>query len=515
HLLEEAGDRPTDVAGSLAKLAECSVALVEDAVSLADAGGVGAEAAAEVISAASALRTSVNTHLQDLETLAPWARVIAAEPQLAEAYEKTVLLRTAPTLDQLPDLCAAWLERLHSGEAENPAPTAHRALIEAVELSARSARLLVNRISSLTALAKKMLHEMEFGFLFDPTRQLLSIGYRADDAALDSNFYDLLASEARLASFVAIAKGDVPASHWFRLGRTLTPIDGGSGLISWSGSMFEFLMPSLVMRAPIGSLLERTNRLVVRRQREYGDKLRVPWGMSESQYNVRNLEHTYQYSSFGVPGLGNKRGLAENTVIAPYATALAAMVEPGAAAANFERLSKVGARGRYGWYEALDYTRARLSKGESVAIVRAFMAHHQAMSIVAIADALHGGSMRARFHAEPIVRSVELLLQERMPRGVAVARPPPGRSSEPSESPNMAPPAERRFTSAHSLTPRTQLLSNGRYSVMVTATGSGYSRSQDMAVTRWREDPTCDNWGAYFFLRDVDSGKVWSAGYHP
>lgn len=356
---------------------------------------------------------------------------------------------------------------------------------------------------------------MDFGFLFDQRRQLLSIGYRADDAALDANHYDLLASEARLASFVAIAKGDVPASHWFRLGRTLTPIDGGSGLISWSGSMFEFLMPSLVMRAPTGSLLERTNRLIVRRQREYGAKLDVPWGMSELQYNVRNLEHTYQYASFGVPDLGYKRGLAENTVIAPYASALASMIDPRAAAANFERLGKIGARGRYGWYEALDYTPVRLPKDESVAIVRAFMAHHQAMSILAIADALHAGIMRERFHAEPIIKSVELLLQERMPRGVAVARPPPERTSEAADIAFIAPPAERRFTSAHSLTPRTQMLSNGRYALMVTATGSGYSRWRDIAVTRWREDPTSDNWGAYIFLRNVESGKVWSAGHQP
>ncbi len=168
---------------------------------------------------------------------------------------------------------------------------------------------------------------MEFGFLLDPARQLLSIGYQVADGSLDPSCYDLLASEARLASFVAIAKGDVPARHWFRLGRALTPVDRGSALISWSGSMFEYLMPSLVMRAPAGSLLEQTSRLVVRRQIKYGAELGVPWGVSESAYNVRDLELTYQYSNFGVPGLGLKRGLSEDAVIAPYATALAAMVD--------------------------------------------------------------------------------------------------------------------------------------------------------------------------------------------
>ena len=233
---------------------------------------------------------------------------------------------------------------------------------------------------------------MEFGFLLDPDRKLLSIGYRVADGTLDPSCYDLLASEARLASFVAIAKGDVPSRHWFRLGRAVTPVGRGAALISWSGSMFEYLMPSLVMRAPAGSLLEETSRLVVRRQMNYGATLDVPWGISESAYNVRDLEHTYQYSNFGVPGLGLKRGLGENAVVAPYATALAAMVDPGAAARNFARLAAVGARGRYGFYEALDYTPTRLPEGQDVAIVRAFMAHHQGMTVVAIANALLDGA---------------------------------------------------------------------------------------------------------------------------
>jgi hypothetical protein len=175
-----------------------------------------------------------------------------------------------------------------------------------------------------------MVNAMDFGFLFDNQRKLLSIGYRLSDGQLDSSCYDLLASEARLASFIAIAKGDVPARHWFRLGRAVTPVGAGAALISWSGSIFEYLMPSLVMRAPAGSLLEQTNRLVVVRQIEYGKSLGVPWGISESAYNVRDLEFTYQYSNFGIPGLGLKRGLSENVVIAPYATALGAMVDPAA-----------------------------------------------------------------------------------------------------------------------------------------------------------------------------------------
>ncbi len=506
RLIEAMADTPATAAETLTKLASYAASLVEG-------GNDAGEAGDDMASAALGLHRSVHSQLRDIETLAPWALVSASASWLAADDANTAA--SPPTLDQLPEFCAAQLMRLQSLHAPMAEEATRAALIEAFERSETAARTLIARIAALSAFARATCEEMDFGFLFDPHRQLMAIGYRVDDVALDDNHYDLLASEARLASFVAIAKGDVPASHWFRLGRTLTPIDGGSGLISWSGSMFEFLMPSLVMRAPTGSLLERTNRLVVRRQRDYGAKLGVPWGMSESQYNARDLEHTYQYASFGVPNLGYKRGLGENTVIAPYASALAAMIDPRAAAANFERLREIGARGRYGWYEALDYTRVRLPKAQSVAIIRAFMAHHQAMSIVAIADALNGGAMRERFHTEPIIKSVELLLQERMPRGVAVARPPPERTSEAADTAIIAPPAERRFTSAHSLSPRTQMLSNGRYALMVTATGSGYSRWRDIALTRWREDPTSDNWGAYIFLRNVETGKVWSAGHQP
>ena len=273
-------------------------------------------------------------------------------------------------------------------------------------------------------------------------------------------------------------------------------------------------MPSLVMRAPEGSLVEGTSRLIVRRQIDYGAKLGVPWGVSESAYNARDLEFTYQYSNFGLPGLGLKRGLGENVVVAPYATALASMVDPQAAARNFERLAAVGASGRYGFYEALDYTPSRLPEGKGIVIVRAFMAHHQGMTIVAIADALLDGAMRARFHAEPIVQATELLLQERTPRGVAAAHPWAAAESA-AKILDVEPPGGRRLTTAHGATPVTQLLSNGRYSVMLTAAGSGYSRWRDMAVTRWREDATCDDWGSYIFLRDVDSGNVWSAGFQP
>ena len=378
-----------------------------------------------------------------------------------------------------------------------------------------AATALAVLLVSLEARARTMALEMDYGFLLDPARKLLSIGYRVVEGTLDPSCYDLLASEARLASFIAIAKGDVPARHWFHLGRAVTPIANGAALISWSGSMFEYLMPSLVMRAPAGSLLAQTSRLIVRRQIAYGVARGLPWGVSESAYNIRDLELTYQYSNFGVPGLGLKRGLGESAVVAPYATALAAMVDPSAAARNFGRFAGLGAYGRYGFYEALDYTPSRLPENASVAIVRAFMAHHQGMTIVAIADALLDGVMRACFHSEPMVQATELLLQEGTPRDVAVVRPWEADAKADGGALQTGPQGGRRVASAHEAGLATHLLSNGRYAVMLTAAGSGYSRWQGLAVTRWREDATCDDWGSYVFLRDVRSGDVWSAGLQP
>ncbi len=371
------------------------------------------------------------------------------------------------------------------------------------------------RLKTLERAARDLLNAMDFRFLVNTELKLFSIGYLVSTETLDPSCYDLLASEARLASFVAIAKGDAPTQHWFRLGRSVTAIDHGAALISWSGSMFEYLMPSLVMRAPEGSLLATTTRLIVSRQIAHGRKLGLPWGISESAYNARDLEFTYQYSNFGVPGLGLKRGLSENAVVAPYATALAAMVNPSAACKNFAALKNIGARGSYGFYEAVDFTPLRIPDGQRRAIVRAYMAHHQGMTILALANVLGDGRMRARFHAEPRIRAAELLLQERTPRQVALAHP---RAEEVQAAPKLidfSAPRSRQVLSPHSTPPHTQLLSNGRYSVMVSADGGGYSRWGNLAITRWREDVTRDTFGMHVYLRDVRTGAVWSAGHQP
>ena len=375
--------------------------------------------------------------------------------------------------------------------------------------------MLADRLLAIASLAEEMVQAMDFQFLFDPTTKLFSIGYRVTDSTLDPGMYDLLASEARLASFLAITKGDVPPQHWFHLGRSLTPVGRGAALVSWSGSMFEYLMPLLVMSQPAQSLLELTCRLVVKRQIDYGAERRVPWGVSESAHNVRDAHLTYQYSAFGVPGLGLKRGLFEDVVVAPYATALAAMVDVDAALNNFRSLEQAGARGAYGFYEALDYTPSRLPAKTAAVVVRSYMAHHQGMTLVSLGNVLHEGLTRKRFHAHPMVQAGELLLQERTPRAVAVTRPRAEEVQVAALVRDLLPPTLRRFDSPHDVTPRTHLLSNGRYTVMVTAAGSGFSRWRELAVTRWREDTTRDCWGTFVFLRDVETGGVWSAGFHP
>ena len=433
----------------------------------------GGDPNSELVVWAEAARSTVESHLLDL-----------ARPE-------------TPTTDPL----GARLGSIHRPSAPKPVRTCPRPSNDA---SGRCA-----------AHARRLFDEMEFGFLFDPTRKLFSIGFRVTDGVLDPSYYDLLASECRLASFLAIAKGDVGADHWFRLGRALTPIGRGSALISWSGSMFEYLMPALVMRAHPMSLMDQTYRLVVARQMSYGAARGVPWGISESAFNARDLDQIYQYSSFGIPGLGLKRGLSEDLVIAPYATGLAAMIEPEAAVRNFDRLREAGAAGPFGFREALDYTPRRLPEGATVAPVMSYMAHHQGMLLVAIGNVLNGSAMVDRFHADPLVRATELLLQERMPRDVLVARPRAEEVKSAADVRDLVPPVLRRFTSPHDAVPRTHLLSNGRYAVMVTAAGSGYSRWGDLAVTRWREDVTRDAWGSYLFLRDRHSGAVWSVGHQP
>ena len=355
---------------------------------------------------------------------------------------------------------------------------------------------------------------MEYDFLFDKARHLLAIGYNVSEHRRDSSYYDLLASEARFSSFVAIAQGELPQESWFAMGRLLTTTGGEPILLSWSGSMFEYLMPLLVMPTYENTLLDKTCKAAVASQIEYGRKCGVPWGVSECGYNAIDVNLNYQYRAFGVPGLGLKRGLAEDLVIAPYASALALMVAPDKACLNLERLAAEGFEGKYGFYEAIDYTPSRLPRGQSSAVVRSFMAHHQGMSFLSLAYLLLGRPMQKRFESEPLFQATMLLLQERVPKATAFY----AHTTELSELHAASIGAEtpiRVLSSPDTPVPEVQLLSNGRYHVMITNAGGGYSRWKDLAVTRWSEDSTRDNRGSFCYIRDVTSGSFWSTTYQP
>ena len=387
-----------------------------------------------------------------------------------------------------------------------------QASIPVLEAQRRAAGLLaiVDRLVQQAG----VLATMEYGFLHDPRRDLLAIGYNEDERRLDTGFYDLLASEARLTSFVAIAQERLPQASWFALGRLLTTTGGEPVLLSWTGSMFEYLMPMLVMPSYEGTLLDQTCRAAVARQIEYGRQLGLPWGVSESGYNTMDVHFNYQYRAFGVPGLGLKRGLGEELVVAPYATALALMVAPEEACANLQRLVDEGLEGRFGMHEAVDYTPARLPHGQRSAVIRSYMAHHQGMSLLALDHVLNGQPMQRRFAADPGLQATLLLLQERVPKSAAEYQ-----HSAPLATPEaLSRGAETRlrvFADPDRPRPAVQLLSNGRYHVMVSSAGGGYSRCGELAVTRWQEDISRDDWGQFCYLRDVASGEFWSVSHQP
>ena len=325
---------------------------------------------------------------------------------------------------------------LHSGSM--PSPWAH-------DLSSRCQKLMSQ--------AETMAASMDFKLLYNADRNLFAVGYNLSLGRLDNAHYDLLASESSLTSFLAIARGDVPRKHWFHLGRPLTRVGGSTVLLSWGGTMFEYLMPRLLLHMDPDTLLDESEQGAVEAQIEYGKHCRAPWGISESAFNTVDGQLNYQYQAFGAPSLGLKRGLNKDLVIAPYATGLAFMTRPTEALENLHRLRKEGADGPYGWYEAIDYTAERLPKGRRSAVVKCFMAHHQGMTLLALANCLLSNPMPRRFHAVPMIRATELLLQERVPSEVLPAEVPPQESAPLSAFHEIPPHMSRRITTPHTAHP--------------------------------------------------------------
>jgi cyclic beta-1,2-glucan synthetase len=507
---------PTTVRASAEFLAK----LLTSGTAVRDGGGLDEDAQWW----AAALVRSVADHRDDVLHHAPWLAVPslpdkgAGDALLHDVLKLFEGLDRGPSLveiaalqhDAIPVVDAALAASRDKPEATHWLGQLRQALSLASDRAAE-------QIVALHQLAKECqsLADMEVPFLYDPSRELFAIGYNVADHRLDASFYDLLASEARLGSFVAVAEGRLGQEHWFALGRLLTATGAAPALLSWSGSMFEYLMPLLVMPTYEGTLLDQTCRAVVHRQIAYGRQRGVPWGISECGYNTTDQNLNYQYRAFGVPGLGLKRGLADDLVVAPYATAMALMVAPEAACRNLERLADGGCQGAYGFYEAIDFTPSRLLPGTTSVTVRQFMAHHQGMSLLSLAYLLLGRPMQRRFDADPVLRAADLLLQERVPTATTPVFPHAAEAGV-----RGLPSAEhegtmRVFTDPGGAAPEVHLLSNGRYHVVVTSAGGGYSRWRDIALTRWREDATRDSWGSFCYLRDAQTGAFWSTAFQP
>ncbi len=365
--------------------------------------------------------------------------------------------------------------------------------------------------------SEELIRDMDFSFLYHNKRKLFYIGYNTEKSQHDPATYDLLASEARIASYIAIAKGDVSSEHWFRLSRRLTSLDSNEILLSWGGTMFEYLMPMLFMRSYSNTLMSHTYNNVIQWQKDYGIKRGFPWGSSESAYYFLNLEMHYQYRAFGVPGLGLKRGLADEYVIAPYATLLALMIDPKESIKNLQEIEKDGGLGPAGFYDALDYTPSRLKESETHKVVKTYMAHHHGMSLMALDNFLNDWNIHDYFHSDPQVKGCELLLQEKIPRGTPIKEPHPiDVELEPGEQKKMENIVEHSgINELDSEPPRLHMLSNGRYSTFVTHAGSGSSKYLEQTMTAWNPDPTMDSLGQYFYVKDKETDEFWSAGHQP
>lgn len=368
-------------------------------------------------------------------------------------------------------------------------------------------------IEELKQIVSRMARDTDFTMLYDKQRGLFAIGYDVEKDSLGKCYYDLLASEARQASFVAIAKGEIDQKHWFKLGRAMTIMGRSKGLVSWSGTMFEYLMPLLIMKSYPDTLLDATYNAVVEGQKKYCRSKKVPWGVSESAFRSFDVSKNYQYKAFGIPGIGLKRGLVNELVISPYSTVMALQVDAQGSISNIERLIEEGLEGRYGFYEAIDYTKDRIPKGKKNSIVKCFMVHHEGMSLMALDNVLKDNILQKRFHNISKVKATELLLQEKVPNRIVYEREHRFEASDMDyDKQNII---VRKFDTVNTEMPETHLLSNGNYSMMISNSGSGYGKKEDMTIYRWKEDVTLDSSGMFFYIKNVKDNKYWSNTYEP
>lgn len=458
------------------------------------------------------MASQCHSAVDELKFLAPWL-FLDKYPDLHINFPGTDDIPTLRELTKIDERILPAIEyRLSIEPTSEMREYAHQLRVSVAETINRANDRLVT-IKTLSLQPAGFVNN-DYDFLYDKGRHLQSIGYNVDERRQDSGYYDLLASEARFTTFVAISQGQVPQESWFALGRLVTVSGGNPLLLSWSGSMFEYLMPLLVMPTYENTLLDQTYKSAVKRQIAYGKQRGVPWGISESGYNMVDVNLNYQYKAFGVPGMGLKRGLAEDLVVAPYASMLALMVEPEVACLNLQRLADEKVTGKFGFYEAIDYTSSRLNRSQSGAIVQSYMAHHQGMSLLSLAYQILDRPMQKRFESDPVFQATLLLLQEKIPKTTSKYSTA-GLDSDIRVATNGSEMPVRVINTPDTLVPEVHLLSNGRYHVVITSAGGGYSNWNDISITRWREDTTRDNWGMFCYIRDLDSGDFWSTAYQP
>lgn len=435
-----------------------------------------------------------------------------------------LMAHLSESFKQAPPEQQTWFQNLqHTAEAQlrelrdlvpDPTGLAIPTLRQQSAIGVPAAMALLDTLEDLAGCGDDFA-TMDFTFLYDTSRELFRTGYNLSERRFDTGYYDLLASEARLGSYVAIALGQIPQEHWFTLSRLLVSSNRDPILVSWSGSMFEYLMPLLVMPSHEKTLLDHSCRAAVEQQVAYGHLRKVPWGISESGYNRTDLQLNYQYRAFGSPGIGLKRGLAEDLVIAPYASVMALMISPQLACENMQRLRAEGREGDYGFYEAIDYTPTRQLPNEKSATIQSYMAHHQGMSLLALLSFLRDQPMQKRFLACPSLNATRFLLQERVPKTPASVNAADLKLEESDLLSADKQSTIRVFSNPTPVTPEVHLLSNGRYHVLISSAGAGSSRWRDLAVTRWHEDGTRDPWGLFVYIRDIDSRELWSATHQP
>ncbi len=388
-------------------------------------------------------------------------------------------------------------------------------LQDKLDESSRHIKLFVDRYNNLIERITALSEGIRFSPLYVEKKQMFSIGYNIEEERLTNSFYDLLASEARQTSFIAIARGEVPLKHWFKLGRALTTVDNYKGLVSWTGTMFEYLMPLIIMKSYKNTLLDETYSFVIRSQHKYGKQRGIPWGASESCFYSLDINLDYQYKAIGVPWLGLKRGLVEDAVSAPYATLLAFLVDPETAMENLNKLRREGLEGPYGFYEAVDYTQGRIPFGAKRAIIKSFMAHHQGMGLLSLNNYINDSIMQVRFHADPVVKSAKLLLQEKVPVNIVYTKETKEKVIPFKDIVYKERGPLRKFRLPDPVLQKVHILSNGYYTVMLTDRGTGFSRTKTASVTRWREDSTLDSYGMFFYIRNTTNNRVWSSAYAP